>query len=113
MLFRSAIDSAIASTEMEGFKFTQSEKEDFDKIVNGTMTFEEHRQKYIEIGHALGEKGGNMDDNETEAGSDPYVYPGTNVLKNKFGIRIQEDLDLVERNLVTNRLAELILLSGK
>lgn len=47
---KEALDSAIASTEMEGFKFTQSEKEDFDKIVNGTMTFEEHRQKYIEIG---------------------------------------------------------------
>lgn len=38
---------------------------------------------------------------------DPYTYPGTNVLVNKFGIKDQDQLNTVERNLTANRLAEL------
>lgn len=53
---RKAVDYAIASVEMEGFKFTEEEKKDFDKIVNGEMTLEEHRKKYIELCYKLGRK---------------------------------------------------------
>jgi cell filamentation protein len=34
---------------------------------------------------------------------DPYVYPGTTVLRNKLGIRLAADLDRVERRLVVQR----------
>ena len=34
---------------------------------------------------------------------DPYVYPGTIVLRNKFGIRDAERFDYVERRLTTSR----------
>ena len=37
---------------------------------------------------------------------DPYVYPGTNVLISRFGIRTAERLDYVEREFVTQRIAE-------
>ena len=36
---------------------------------------------------------------------DPYVYPGTTVLKNKLGIRDQDELDGAERALVAQRIA--------
>ncbi len=35
---------------------------------------------------------------------DPYVYPGTRVLINKFGITDQTMLDFAERRLVSNRM---------
>lgn len=38
--------------------------------------------------------------------SDPYVYPGTNVLINKYGIRDQDRLEIAERLLVFERLIE-------
>jgi len=34
---------------------------------------------------------------------DPYVYPGTYVVKNKLGIRDAEKLDYHEREIVTVR----------
>jgi cell filamentation protein len=37
---------------------------------------------------------------------DPYLYPGTSVLKNKLGIISAAELDRVERRLVTQRVAE-------
>jgi cell filamentation protein, protein adenylyltransferase len=37
---------------------------------------------------------------------DPYVYPGTNVLKNKLGIRDAEELDRAERKFATQRRSE-------
>jgi cell filamentation protein len=37
---------------------------------------------------------------------DPYVYPGTFVLKNKLGIRDAKELDYAERERVTQRTAE-------
>ena len=37
---------------------------------------------------------------------DPYLYPGTSVLKNKLGIIGAAELDHVERRLVTQRVAE-------
>ena len=43
----------------------------------------------------------------SDYGHDPYSYPNSNVLINKFGIRDQQDLSFVERNLTANRLAEL------
>lgn len=38
--------------------------------------------------------------------SDPYVYPGTRILINKFDIRDQEALNTIERTLVTQRIEE-------
>lgn len=38
---------------------------------------------------------------------DPYVYPGTHTLINKFGIKDPDKLATIERNLTANRLAEL------
>jgi cell filamentation protein len=38
--------------------------------------------------------------------NDPYVYPGTTILRNKPGIRDAEQLDAFERRLVTQRAAE-------
>ena len=35
--------------------------------------------------------------------SDPYVYPGTNVLRNKLGIQDESQLDLYERRLASQR----------
>jgi cell filamentation protein len=35
--------------------------------------------------------------------SDPYVYPGTEVLRNKLDIRDKADLDRVERRIVSDR----------
>ncbi len=40
------------------------------------------------------------------SGTDLYVYPGTNVLKNRFGIRDAALLDRTEREWVTQRLME-------
>jgi hypothetical protein len=37
---------------------------------------------------------------------DPYLYPGTTVLKNKLGIRNGAELDAVERRSVSERIAE-------
>ena len=37
---------------------------------------------------------------------DPYVYPGTTVLRNRFDIRNAEDLDRLERLLVVQRVRE-------
>jgi len=37
---------------------------------------------------------------------DPYVYPGTTVLRNKLGIRDAAKLDHAERRLVVDRIAE-------
>jgi len=37
---------------------------------------------------------------------DPYVYPGTTVLQNKFDIRDADQLDKVERRFVTARLEQ-------
>jgi cell filamentation protein len=34
---------------------------------------------------------------------DPYVYPGTSTLRNRFGITDPKDLDRVERNYATQR----------
>ncbi len=39
---------------------------------------------------------------------DPYVYPGTSVLKNRLGIEDQAELDVAERQLTTIRAASLI-----
>jgi len=36
---------------------------------------------------------------------DPYLYPNSSVLRNKFGIRNSEDLDAVERRYSTARAA--------
>jgi cell filamentation protein len=38
---------------------------------------------------------------------DPYVYPGTIVLKNKFGIRNQSELDDIEANLFSIKMHDL------
>jgi cell filamentation protein len=38
---------------------------------------------------------------------DPYVYPGTDVLRNNFGIRSARELQRVEADITTIRLAEL------
>jgi len=37
---------------------------------------------------------------------DPYVYPGTNVLRNRLGITDAHKLDRAERRLVGDRIAE-------
>lgn len=37
---------------------------------------------------------------------DPYVYPGSSVLRNKFGFTTAERLDAVERELVVQRISE-------
>ena len=37
---------------------------------------------------------------------DPYVYPGTNVLKNKLGLHDADALDRAERGLVRLRIQE-------
>ena len=39
--------------------------------------------------------------------SDPYLYPGTTTLINKFGIRDQKKLDEVEANYTSLRLSDL------
>jgi cell filamentation protein len=39
--------------------------------------------------------------------NDPYCYPGTNVLINKYGIRNQSELDKTEANLTVVRLKQL------
>jgi cell filamentation protein len=40
------------------------------------------------------------------SGEDPYLYPGSSVLRNKFGFRNQSSLDRIERRLVSQRIAE-------
>jgi cell filamentation protein len=37
---------------------------------------------------------------------DPYVYPGTKVLRNKLGIRDAEQLEAFERRMAAQRAAE-------
>ncbi len=37
---------------------------------------------------------------------DPYVYPGTHVLRNRLGITDARKLDRIERRLVGDRIAE-------
>ena len=41
-----------------------------------------------------------------EKNLDPYVYTGTNILKNKFDIKNQNDLNLIETSFFRKRLAE-------
>lgn len=36
--------------------------------------------------------------------NDPYLYPDTEVLQNKQGIKIQEELDTLENDIVTFRM---------
>ena len=38
--------------------------------------------------------------------SDPYLLPGTHVLRNKLGLKDVAQLDYVERELVTQRMSE-------
>lgn len=45
LTLREAIDFAIANNEIEGHKFTEEEKADFEKIAKGEMTFEELNEK--------------------------------------------------------------------
>lgn len=40
------------------------------------------------------------------SGDDPYVYPGTQILRNRLAIREPEQLERVERRLVTQRARE-------
>ncbi len=40
------------------------------------------------------------------SGEDPYLYPGSTVLRNKFGLRDAARLDYVEREIVVQRAAE-------
>ena len=37
---------------------------------------------------------------------DPYLHPGTDVLRNRLGIRNQASLDRAERRLVSQRILE-------
>ena len=39
-------------------------------------------------------------------GDDPYLYPGTPVLRNKLGLTDPDQFDQMERRLVTQRIAE-------
>jgi len=39
---------------------------------------------------------------------DPYVYPGTNILKNTYGIRDRKELDRVEADIVGAALHRLL-----
>lgn len=39
--------------------------------------------------------------------SDPYLYPGTNVLRNKLGMTVRDELDAAEADLVIVRAVEL------
>ena len=41
-----------------------------------------------------------------EAGQDPYCYPGTDVLKNRLGLRVQAELDAFEAEITAQRAAE-------
>ena len=41
-----------------------------------------------------------------EVSGDPYVYPGTSVLKNRFGLRDPNALDRIERLHTGNRILE-------
>ncbi len=41
-----------------------------------------------------------------EAGQDPYCYPGTDVLKNRLGLREQAELDAFEAEITAQRAAE-------
>ena len=43
----------------------------------------------------------------SDPSSDPFVYPGTNTLKNKFGIKDQGRLSYFEGALATYRMAEI------
>lgn len=54
---RKAVDSAIASLELEGFKFTKEEKENFDKYVLGQLTLDDIRNKYIKLAQKYGREG--------------------------------------------------------
>jgi cell filamentation protein len=38
--------------------------------------------------------------------ADPYLYPGTRVLRNRFGITDERELDRVERRIVGDRIVE-------
>lgn len=40
--------------------------------------------------------------------SDPYVYPGTNILKNKFNIKDEKRLRIKERGVTTSKINELM-----
>jgi cell filamentation protein len=37
---------------------------------------------------------------------DPYVYPGTSILRNRLGVTNQDDLERIERELVAQRITE-------
>src|SRR3990167_2314572 len=41
-----------------------------------------------------------------EAGEDPYCYPGTTVLKNRLGLRMQAKLHAFEAEITAQRAAE-------
>lgn len=57
MLLRKAVDSAIKSHKVEGFVFTDEEMNEFEEIVCGRRTLEEHRNKYLELARSLARKG--------------------------------------------------------
>lgn len=43
----------------------------------------------------------------SDSGKDPYTYPDCNVLRNRFGIKNQDQLDTVESSFAAIRAAEL------
>jgi len=56
---REAMEYAIRTVEMEGFVFTEEEKQVFENIVQGKTTVEEEIEKLRKIAYQLGKGGKN------------------------------------------------------
>ena len=53
---REAVEYAIRTHEIEGFVFTEEDKEEFERIIRGEITLEESIKKHLEAAYAEGKK---------------------------------------------------------
>ncbi|WP_308201654.1 Fic/DOC family protein [Bacillus thuringiensis] len=91
---KQAYENAKGSMEIEGFRFTDSD----EKLITAYL------KKKSQKKHLLKLRGSVL---ENMVNKSLYTYDGTDVLKNKFGIKDQAELEELEKLITTAKIAEL------
>lgn len=105
---RRMVEAVLADLGLEGFEFTQEERKSFDCIIRGELTTEAYRRDYLtKISGLKTENPQQFAAIGETKGFDPYVIPGTHLLKNGLEIIDPELLEEAERILTSLRMIEL------
>lgn len=103
---------AIASTEMEGFVFTDEDRHLFEKVIQGQIledkAIEDYKKYLVDLKKERPELFAVEDKALNLKANDSYCYKGTYILKNKFDILAEEELNKAERLLGTIRNRQLL-----